>query len=397
MTRGCWVALARTLCLLTILLLPTLAQAEQFTGGVVGVKDGDTIEVMRDGKAVAVRLYGIDCPEKKQPYGSVAKKFTAERSFGKTVAVKIRDTDRYGRIIGDVTLPTGVTLSRELVHNGYAWWYREYAQSDSILARLELDAQTATRGLWVDPSPIPPWEYRAKATPADTSGYKMSAGVLSVDELFRPSAKVSPGAGAPSEADKPAPIRIWAKGSHLPPRRTIAEDWKTTTNDVWIDPTRLVSGNTYIAAERTALMPILEPSDEDEAIRALANVRYLQPGQTFRVIKVRDKRGTPWYQVSTASGIKWINSDGLLGQDLTMALSPPSRKSSKLPRMTVEPKIASLSVVKKKMIFLELVKVQDDGVGDQTAYRLVGKRHGLDTDTIRKIAVEGVTKDWPMP
>jgi endonuclease YncB( thermonuclease family) len=32
---------------------------------VVGITDGDTIRVLRDGRAVVVRLQGIDAPEKR--------------------------------------------------------------------------------------------------------------------------------------------------------------------------------------------------------------------------------------------------------------------------------------------------------------------------------------------
>ena len=36
-----------------------------FEGKVVGVLEGDTIEVLHDKKTERIRLYGIDCPEKK--------------------------------------------------------------------------------------------------------------------------------------------------------------------------------------------------------------------------------------------------------------------------------------------------------------------------------------------
>ena len=48
------------------LLAPLLASADQFTGKVVGIADGDTINVLREGKAVKVRLHGIDAPEQAQ-------------------------------------------------------------------------------------------------------------------------------------------------------------------------------------------------------------------------------------------------------------------------------------------------------------------------------------------
>ncbi len=42
------------------MLAPLHASAEQFTCKVVGISDGDTISVLREGKVVKVRLYGID-------------------------------------------------------------------------------------------------------------------------------------------------------------------------------------------------------------------------------------------------------------------------------------------------------------------------------------------------
>lgn len=128
-------------------------------GKVVGVSDGDTIEVMRAGRAVRVRLQGIDCPESRQAFGTRAKQFTAELVFGKTVAVQVYGTDQYGRILGEVILPDGRSLNRELVRNGYAWWYRRYS-NDPVLQQLEEEARRERRGLWRDKNPVPPWEFR---------------------------------------------------------------------------------------------------------------------------------------------------------------------------------------------------------------------------------------------
>ncbi len=130
-----------------------------FVGKVVGVSDGDTIEVMRAGRAVRVRLEGVDCPESRQAYGTRAKQFTSELVFGKTVSVQVRGTDQYGRILGEVILPDGRSLNRELVQNGYAWWYRRYS-NDPVLQQLEQEARRERRGLWRDRNPTPPWEFR---------------------------------------------------------------------------------------------------------------------------------------------------------------------------------------------------------------------------------------------
>ena len=51
--------------LLPILLLPRICFAVPAT--VTRVSDGDTLTVMQNGEAVKIRVYGIDCPEQRQP------------------------------------------------------------------------------------------------------------------------------------------------------------------------------------------------------------------------------------------------------------------------------------------------------------------------------------------
>src|SRR5262245_66108743 len=105
------------------MLAPLGAFAEQFTGKVVGISDGDTISVLREGKAVKVRLHGVDTPEKVQAFGTQARKFTSDMVFQQTVTVIVQHTDRYGRLVGDVLLPDGRSLNQELVKAGVAWSY----------------------------------------------------------------------------------------------------------------------------------------------------------------------------------------------------------------------------------------------------------------------------------
>jgi endonuclease YncB( thermonuclease family) len=137
-----------------------LASAEQFTGMVVGISDGDTLKVLREGKAVKVRLYGVDAPEKAQAFGTKAQQLTATLAFQKQVTVHIHTTDQYGRLVGEVLLPDGRSLNQELVQAGMAWWYRSYAPNDTMLAQLEAEARAAKQGLWADAHPVPPWQWR---------------------------------------------------------------------------------------------------------------------------------------------------------------------------------------------------------------------------------------------
>lgn len=156
--------------LLIFLSLPSFSVASDFSGRVVAILDGDTIEVLHNGKAERIRLAGIDCPEKRQPFGQKAKQFTSTLVFGKHVTVQPVAKDRHKRTVGEVILPDGRNLSRELLRAGLAWWYRAYS-TNLLLAMLELEAQEAQRGLWSDPNPTPPWELRrhSKKRPALTS------------------------------------------------------------------------------------------------------------------------------------------------------------------------------------------------------------------------------------
>jgi micrococcal nuclease len=132
----------------------------EFSGQVVGVLDGDTIDVLHNGQVERIRLNGIDCPEKGQAFGNKAKQFTSSLLYGKEVTIKPLRKDRHGRTVGDVLLSDGTNVSRELVKAGFAWWYRQYARHDETLAQLEGEARQAKRGLWSDPHSIPPWEVR---------------------------------------------------------------------------------------------------------------------------------------------------------------------------------------------------------------------------------------------
>jgi len=143
--------------------LPADAQ-ERFTGKVVGVADGDTVSVLRDGRSVRVRLEGIDCPEKGQDFSQRAKQFTSELTFGKEATVEVRDVDRYGRLVARISVG-GQDVSVALVRAGLAWHFTKYSR-DPVLADAEQVARAARRGLWEQGSPTPPWEFRQLRRPA---------------------------------------------------------------------------------------------------------------------------------------------------------------------------------------------------------------------------------------
>jgi len=144
---------------LVFLALCGSCSGQTWTGRCVGVADGDTIRVMHAGKAEKIRLYGIDCPERTQDFGTRARQFTSGMVFEKTVTVQPVDRDRYGRTVAWVSLE-GKSVNRALLEAGLAWWYRQHAAKDRDLERLEQTARKQRIGLWSQPKPIPPWKFR---------------------------------------------------------------------------------------------------------------------------------------------------------------------------------------------------------------------------------------------
>jgi endonuclease YncB( thermonuclease family) len=147
--------------------------AQDFEGKVVSITDGDTISVMHNGVPEKIRLNGIDCPESSQAFSNKAKQFTGDTVFGKTVTIKEHGKDKYGRTIGDVLLPDGANFNKELVKAGFAWWYRQYS-NDKELEQLEQEARVSKRGLWSDPNPVAPWDWRHNPSFADNSTLNIS-------------------------------------------------------------------------------------------------------------------------------------------------------------------------------------------------------------------------------
>jgi micrococcal nuclease len=143
-------------------LINLLAAPKDVRVRVIGVSDGDTITVLLDHKPTRVRLWDIDCPEAKQPFGSRAEPFTSNLSFDKTVTLQPMTTDRYGRPVVVVMLPNGSNLNDRIVRAGFGWWFRRYAPRARELEESERLAKQERLGLWQDPTPVAPWEFRAE-------------------------------------------------------------------------------------------------------------------------------------------------------------------------------------------------------------------------------------------
>ena len=129
-----------------------------FTGKVVNVADGDSITVLRDREQVKVRLVEIDAPEAAQPFGNRSKQALEALVKGQEVRVVERGKDRYQRTLGRI-YRGDLDVNAEQVRQGMAWVFRQYAK-DATLYPIEAEAKEQKRGLWRDPEPVPPWEWR---------------------------------------------------------------------------------------------------------------------------------------------------------------------------------------------------------------------------------------------
>ena len=125
----------------------------------VSVHDGDTLTVLIESRPVRVRLIDIDAPELRQPFGTRSRQSLSGLCFGKVASLDVRGHDRYNRTLARVTCG-GTDANAEQVRRGYAWTFTRYARADSPLFAIEREARAAHRGLWQDPAPVAPWEWR---------------------------------------------------------------------------------------------------------------------------------------------------------------------------------------------------------------------------------------------
>jgi endonuclease YncB( thermonuclease family) len=148
-----------------LILLQSIALADTLRGRVLRVTDGDIVVVLDSNhNQNRVRLAGIDAPERSQAYGKTSKKHLTELVYGETVVIEYDKYDRYGRIVGRIILD-GYDMNLEQIKAGLAWHHKKYQDEQSSNERLryaetEVEAKNNMRGLWYDPDPIPPWDYR---------------------------------------------------------------------------------------------------------------------------------------------------------------------------------------------------------------------------------------------
>lgn len=140
-----------------LLFLPIFAMAEP--SKVIRVIDGDTIQILYNGKHEKVRLLRVDTPEsvhpdKKQnvPLGIVASEYTDSRLTGKYVDLVFEreERDKYGRLLAYVFMDDN-NFNLELVRQGLSPYYTKYGKSlkyDVEFKSAEKSARDEKLGIW---------------------------------------------------------------------------------------------------------------------------------------------------------------------------------------------------------------------------------------------------------
>lgn len=137
----------------------------EISGTVVSIADGDSFTIVdQTDQRLVIRLQGIDAPEKDQISGKDAKRALERMISKQDIVVLVDKKDQFKRFVGIAKIgETDVGL--EMIKQGYAWHFKRYQKEQSkanrdLYANAEITARSNQLGLWRDPDPTPPWEFR---------------------------------------------------------------------------------------------------------------------------------------------------------------------------------------------------------------------------------------------
>jgi|GEM_PF-3222540 len=136
----------------------------EWDAAIVGISDADTVTAKSadGGHAEKIRLWGIDAPETQQRMGPEATQALTRMIRG-PITVEGYGYDKYWRLLAILHTPQRVSLQEQLISQGWVWVYEEYCDDKALCDKwrdLQQTARSKRLGLWIDPDPTPPWEWR---------------------------------------------------------------------------------------------------------------------------------------------------------------------------------------------------------------------------------------------
>lgn len=140
------------------------AQPNIISGQVTRVIDGDTFDMLQEGKQIRCRIAEIDAPERNQPYGLEAADSLTKLLLHKPIVCLSLGRDVYlRRLVKVYQLDNqAINLDSVLVTNGWAWSMKGWRKSlyNPKADPNQVKAQLAGRGLWQCPLPVLPLIWR---------------------------------------------------------------------------------------------------------------------------------------------------------------------------------------------------------------------------------------------
>lgn len=130
--------------------------------------DGDTFTCVPGSgtDAFVVRVASIDAPETGQAFWRTARTRLRELAAAGSV-VHCYKVDRFNRHICRLRTPDGRDAAELMLSEGLVWYPEDYAAEDppanrDRYRRLQAEARSAKRGLWIEPDPMPPKNCRTR-------------------------------------------------------------------------------------------------------------------------------------------------------------------------------------------------------------------------------------------
>ena len=124
---------------------------------IIKIYDGDTITALTSQKEkIKIRLYGIDAPELKQPFGKASKRHLIDLISNKSLNINEKGKDKYGRTLA-VLYNGDQDINAQMVIDGYAWAYDKFSKD---YVAFQQNAQSLKKELWIDKDVVRPSDFR---------------------------------------------------------------------------------------------------------------------------------------------------------------------------------------------------------------------------------------------
>nr|DAR26794.1 MAG TPA: nuclease-like protein [Caudoviricetes sp.] len=124
---------------------------------IIKIYDGDTITALTSQKEkIKIRLYGIDAPELKQPFGKASKRHLIDLISNKSLNINEKGKDKYGRTLA-VLYNGDQDINAQMVADGYAWAYDKFSKD---YVAFQQNAQALKKGVWIDKDVVRPSDFR---------------------------------------------------------------------------------------------------------------------------------------------------------------------------------------------------------------------------------------------